>query len=199
MSDKRLTRLWEDYENGLKYKSAMELGTKLPLFVRFYEGDQWPPPTKNTRNLPRPVINLVKMICRAKKSAILSTPIRLVYTAEDESANTERFNRFAEYIAKELGQEGLDKQAIHDGVIKGSYFYHYYWDAEARGKDGVREGALRGEIIDPLNIFFANPRERDEQKQKWILVRSREEVSSVRASMDEGLDAESVCADESEE
>ncbi len=199
MSDKQVTRLWEDYENGLKYQSAMELGSKLPLFVRFYEGDQWPPPTKNTRNLPRPVINLIKMICRSKKSAILSTPVRLVYTAEDPQADTERFNRFAEYIVKELAQEALDKQAVHDGVIKGSYFYHYYWDAEERGKDGVREGALRGEIIDPLNIFFANPRERDEQKQKWILIRSREEVSSVRASMDEGLDAESVCADESEE
>lgn len=199
MDERQVTQLWEDYENGLKYQSAMGLGSKLPQFVRFYEGDQWPPPTKNTKNLPRPVINLIKMICRSKKSAILSTPVKLVYTAEDENADTERFNRFAEYIGKELGQEGLDKQAIHDGVIKGSYFYHYYWDAEARGKDGVREGALRGEIIDPLNIFFANPKERDEQKQKWILIRSREEVSSVRESMDEGLDAESVCADESEE
>ena len=199
MNDRQVTGLWEDYENGLKYQSTVEMGSKLPQFVRFYEGDQWPPPTKNTKNLPRPVINLVKMICRAKKSAILSTPVKLVYTAEDESADVERFNRFADYIGKELGQERLDKRAIHDGVIKGSYFYHYYWDADARGKDGIREGALRGEIIDPLNIFFANPRESDEQKQKWILICSREEVSAVRAAMDEGLDAESVCADYAED
>ena len=199
MREEQVTRLWEDYENGRQYQSSLGLSVKIPQFVRFYEGDQWPPPTKHTKNLPRPVVNFIKMVCRNKKSAILSTPVRIVYTAESEGADTERFNRFAAYIQKELGQERLDKAAIHDGVIKGSYFYHYFWDAEARGKQGSRAGALRGEIIDVLNIFFANPRERDEQKQKWILIASREDVSAVRAKCDADVDPERIGSDESDD
>lgn len=190
------TRLWEDYQNGLSYQSSSGLSENIPEFVRFYEGKQWKAPTKNTKNLPRPVVNIVKMICRNKKSAILSTPVKLVFQAEREDVNIDKFNRFAEYIQKEIGQEALDKRAIDDGVKKGSYFYHYYWDAEAQGKDGVKEGGLRCEIIDPLSIFFSNPREHDEQKQKWILIATREEVESVREKCDEDVDPKMIVSDE---
>ena len=192
------TPLWDDYQNGLNYQQTSGLAKNLPKFVKFYEGDQWAAPTKNTKNLPRPVVNIIKMICRNKKSAILSAPVKIIYRAEDENISVDKFNNFAEYIQKEIGQESLDKKAIDDGVKKGSYFYHYYWDSEAKGKNGIKEGGLRCEIIDPLNIFFSNPTELDEQKQKWIIIASREDVESVRAKCDADVDPDSIVADESD-
>lgn len=192
------TTLWNMFQDGQAYQSSCQLTKNLPTFVRFYEGNQWATATENTKNLPRPVVNIIKMICRNKKSAILSTPIKLVYRAEDENVDADKFTRFAEYILKELGQENLDKKAIDDAVKKGSYFYHYFWDAEAKGKDGIKEGGLRCDIIDPLNIFFANPTETDEQKQKWILVATREDVDSVKAKCDKGVDKNLINGDESE-
>lgn len=198
ISSTEVTSLWEDYQNGIAYQQTSGLAKNLPTFVNFYEGKQWAKPTKNTKNLPRPVVNIVKMICRNKKSAILATPVKIVYKAENDRADVEKFNRFASYIQKEIGQEALDKRAIGDGVIKGSYFYHYYWDSEAKGKDGIKEGGLRCEIIDPLSIFFSNPNEIDEQKQKWILIASREDVESVRAKCDSDIDPETIVGDEGE-
>jgi hypothetical protein len=192
------TTLWDDYQNGLSYQASSGLSKKLPEFVRFYEGKQWAAPTKNTRNLPRPVVNIIKMICRSKKSAITAAPVRIIYRAEDETVDVEKFNNFAAYIQKEIGQEGLDKKAIDDGVKKGSYFFHYYWDSEAKGKDGIKEGGLRCEVIDPLSIFFSNPTELDEQKQKWILIASREDVESVRAKCDKDVDPGLIVADETD-
>ncbi len=197
-AEERVTKLWRLFQNGRAYQSAQKLTSRLPLYVRFYEGDQWPAPTKNTKNLPRPVVNITKMICRNKKSAILSTPVRIVYKSDTVDANVEKFNHFSEYIRKELGQEMLDKKGIDDAVKKGSYFYHYYWDAEARGMAGRMQGALRGEMIDPLDIFFEDPTEVDEQKQAWILIASRETVDSVRARCDADVDPESIRADEAE-
>ena len=194
-----VTSLWEDYQNGIAYQNASGLAKSLPTFVDFYEGKQWAKPTKNTKNLPRPVVNIIKMICRNKKSSILATPVKIVYKAEDEMADVEKFNNFAAYIQKEIGQEALDKRAIKDGVVKGSYFYHYYWDSEAKGKDGIKEGGLRCEIIDPLSIFFSDPTELDEQKQKWILIASREDLESVKAKCDEDVDPEEVVADEADD
>lgn len=191
----KTTELWEMYQNGLKYQQTMGLTKNIPMFVDFYEGRQWAKPTESTKNLPRPVINIIKMICRNKKSAILATPVRIQYQAEDNSVKVDRFNHFATYIQKELGQESIDKDAVKDAVIKGSYFYHYYWDSEGTGKDAITGGALRCELIDPLNIFFANPQERDEQKQKWILIATREEIESVKAKADKGVNLDQITAD----
>lgn len=199
MSDyTEVTDLWRDYEHGVDYLNTTGLRKKLPQYVKFYEGEQWAPPTKLTKNMPRPVINIIKMICRSKKAAILSTPVKIVYEAETDGVDVERFNRFAEYIQKEMGQESLDNDAISDGVKKGCYFYHYYWDSEARGKDGLKMGALRCEIIDALDIIFADPTQVDEQKQKWIIIVSREDVSSVRAKADKGVDLDSIKSDDSD-
>lgn len=198
MNEERTTKIWEDYQHSRAYLDTTKLSTKLPAFVKYYEGEQWSAVTEKTKSLPRPVVNIIKMICRNKKSAILSTPVKIVYKAESMTANVNKFNKFAEYIQKELGQERLDKDAIDDGVKKGTYVYHYYWDSEAIGKEGIKEGATRCEIIEPLNILFANPCERDEQKQKWIIIVSREDVDSVKAKADQGVDLDAIRGDETD-
>ena len=173
--------IWQQYEKGIEYQNSIKLRTNLPMFVKFYEGDQWPAATRNTKNLPRPVINIIKMICRNKKAAIISAPVRIVYKCHDTNVDTAVFNGFAEYIQKDLNQRFYDKRGISDGVKKGSYFFHYYWDNEAIDSNGNKKGALRCELIEPLNIFFENPCELDEQKQKWIIISTRMNVEAVRA------------------
>lgn len=197
--DARVGKLRDDYDKAVAYQSTLGITKDYPKFVRFYEGKQWPKPTKNTRNLPRPVINFTKMICRNKKSAILAKRLRLNYKPEQAGVDVSKFNEYGAYVMKELGQDALDKLCIDDAVKKGSYVFHYFWDADACGKDGLYLGALRGERIDPLNVLYANPCERDEQKQKWIIIVSREEVSAVRAKADDDVDRDAIRADESED
>ena len=159
IAEERTTELWRDFQRGRAYQDERGLTRTLPLCVKFYEGDQWAAPTKNTKNLPRPVVNITKMICRSKKSSILSTPVRIRYSTFDPSQDVDRFNYFAEYIQKEIGQDAIDKRAISSAVKKGTYIYHYYWDAEARGMNGSVIGGLRCELLEPLNVFFADPTE----------------------------------------
>ena len=193
-----VTEIWKAYQEGLSYQGKIGIRENIPKYVDFFEGRQWPAATEATKNLPRPVVNVVKMICRNKKAALLSVPVRLVYRADNKDANAKLFTDFAEYIQGEMRQKQLDKEAVTDGVIKGSYFYHYYWDSEAVGLDGHVDGAVRCELIDPLNIFFANPRELDEQKQQWIIISSRESVDAVRAKADKDVDPEDITADEAD-
>ena len=197
--DERVSELWRLFRRGREYQSAKGLSRTLPLCVRFYEGDQWAPPTKNTRNLPRPVVNITKMICRTKKSAMLSTPLRILYRSYDACVDVERLNRFAAYIQKELGQNELDRRGVDQAVKKGTYIFHYYWDATARGTRGRIDGALRAELLDPLNVFFADPTEQDEQKQAWILIASREPVEAVRAACGNEYDRDAISADAGED
>ena len=189
------THLWKMYEYGLDYQIKTGLRYNIPKYVDFYEGRQWPAPTESTKNLPRPVVNIVKMICRSKKSSILSTPVKILYKSYSKNTDTSKLNDFAESIQKEMNQEGLDRLAIDDGIKKGSYFFHYYWDKYAEGLTGKTEGGVRCEIIDPLNIFFSNPNEINEQKQKWILIATPLELSSIIALADEGVNLSELKAD----
>ncbi|MBQ8840040.1 MAG: hypothetical protein IJ004_01750 [Clostridia bacterium] len=192
------THLWELYEKGLDFQNQIGLRDSLPTYVSFYEGKQWPNPTPSTKNLPRPVINIVKMICRSKKASILSTPVRIHYKSYSPLTDTGAFNDFASYVLKELGQEELDKQAIDDGVKKGSYFYHYYWDPNASGIDGQATGGVRCELIDPLNIFFSDPSELNEQKQDWILIASRRSLEKIATLCDKNISTSTLKSDEGE-
>lgn len=197
--DEALKKILEDLDRVQRYQGAMCFTRKFPQYVDFYEGRQWPAPTKNTSGLPRPVLNVTKMICRNKRAAILSVPTRIVYHAEtfDEGgAAALTFNRFAAYIQKEMHLDAADKRAVGDGVIKGSYFYHFYWDSHAEGLDATTPGALRVEVIEPLKIGFANPCEKDEQKQEWILIISREKVERVKGMADKGVDLDLITSDE---
>ena len=197
--DEAAARVRKCFEEGVAYQQEMRFTTAFPQYVNFYEGRQWPKVVKGTENMPRPVLNFTKMICRNKKSAILSVPGRIVYHAENDSPDVRKFNRFAAYIQKEMRQDALDSEAIHNATIKGSYAYHYFWDDSASGLDGSVTGGLRCEVLDTLKVFFANPACRDEQKQKWILIASREEVERVRASADEGVNLDEIAPDENGE
>lgn len=200
--DIKTNNLCEMFRQVKDYQSSMNLTTAIPQFVDFYEGRQWAAPTERTKSLPRPVINIIKMICRNKEAGIKSSVVKLVYKAEDETVNTDKFTNFADYISKEMGMEEIDARAIHEGVIKGSYFYHFYWDTEAKGKLGNIKGGVRCELIDILNIGFANPKETDEQKQKWIIIETREEADAIKAKMDKDdpdCDPDAVSKDESDD
>ena len=199
MTDKDLAALiWERYEDGIEYQNSIGLRRLIPEYIRFYEGKQWPEATRNTKNLPRPVINIVKMICRNKKSAILSTPVRILYKSRDRRVDTDTLNAFSDTVLKELDQDAIDKNAIDDATRKGSYFYHYYWDANDDISSPMSEGTLRCELIDPLNIFFENPCQLDEQKQRWIIISTREKVEDVIKNAEEGVDKTEIVPDEAE-
>ena len=194
--DIQVSALWKMYEDAKAYQDTIGLSNDVPLWVRFYEGDQWPRATNETKYWPRPVVNITKMVCRNKKANILSTPVRLVYETEDGSNLGKKFTDFTAYIEKEMQMNRLDAVAVKDGVIKGTYVYHYYWDADVIGKKAMVEGGVRCEIIDVLNTFVANPKEVDEQKQKWIMFASREEVEAVKAMADDDVDKELIVADD---
>lgn len=191
--------LWDKWQKVKQYQSNIGLTKNIPTFVDFMEGRQWAPPTEKTKSLPRPVVNITKMIVRNKTSSITSSKIKLIYKAEREDVDTQKFTNFSDYMMKEMGMDALDAKAVRDGGIKGSYFYHFYWDNEAKGKLGSKPGGTRCELIDIFDIGFSNPKETDEQKQKWIIIATREEVASVRAKMDKNdkdLDPDAISEDE---
>ena len=181
-------KIWKDWENALAYQRRLNLKDTCETCVDFYEGKQWPQATERTKNMPRPVINIIKFIVNGKRANILSSKIKMLYkplTYEGENNkiaidNANNFTNFATHIKKELKQEELDNNVVTDFLKKGTAVLHYYWDKEMKSGLAMYTGGLNGQVVDILNVAFANPQEKDEQKQKWIILKSRENVATLK-------------------
>ncbi len=180
--------LYRLYQKGLDYTLQLGLDAKIKKNVAFYEGDQWAPATEATRAMPRPVVNIVRFICRNKRAMLTSVPIKLVYNSSVNSERAKELTDFASYISKKIDLEEMDSRAIRDALLKGSYFYHFFWDSSVRNSRGIREGDLSCELIDPRDIFFENPLEQDEQKQGWIIITSKLTAKKILNIADDGAD-----------
>ena len=183
------------YKDAISYQDGIGIRKSMPQCVKFYEGNQWVEATEATKYFPRPVVNIVEMNVNNKKSQVLSSPVKIVYKSEFKDAAVEKFNRFAEYQQKRLKQDELDNKAVLDGEVKGSYCYYYYWDDGVVGLDGLKEGDIAVQLVDPLNVLFANPNEKDEQKQEWIMLISRESVKRIKNIADKGVDLNLIVSD----
>ena len=180
---KKPTTIWQQYTKGINYLQNKGLIDEWEQCENFYEGNHWPQPTKKTKNLPRPVINISSMIADNKKAGILSGNVKMVFRPaemfgeyyEKAEQGADLFTKFAENVSKELKQRDLDDLAQSYATQLGTYIYHYFWDVTITG--GMQTpyvGALRGEVLHPKNVIFANPMETDVQKQKYITRASRD-------------------------
>ena len=75
MNKDQVTTIWQEWDNVRAYQAQIGLLERLNQNVNFFEGRQWPPATEKTKTLPRPVFNIVKMICRNKVANILAKPV----------------------------------------------------------------------------------------------------------------------------
>lgn len=181
--------IWSQYQKGLSYIRSTGLDDEWLECEKFWEGEQWPKATDRTRSFPRPVVNICSMIADNKKSGILSEKIKIIYRPDEmfgdmlERANqgANIFTKFCENVQQELEQENLDDEAVENLVKLGTAIYHYYWDNDVSG--GMTTpylGGMRGEILHPKNVIVSNFREKDIQKQKYIIIASVESLSSVK-------------------
>ncbi|MGE4213151.1 MAG: hypothetical protein AB7E42_00035 [Anaerotignaceae bacterium] len=200
--EKNETSIWKEYQEGLSFQQNMEFSKKFPEYERFKQGDQWPEATERTKALPRPVFNIIRLFVTNKKSNVLNQNMKMVYSSAETASSVDEsgqgmgmdddsvaqaiqgamdYTNYSENLWYELDQDELNDQFVEDAASCGTGILHYYWDDTVKG--GQLQpyiGALRGETIDALNIFFANPQLTDVQKQPWVIISSREDVKTVR-------------------
>jgi hypothetical protein len=187
------------YGYGKSYLKQAGYLINWPTYERFKAGDQWPPATARTKSLPRPVFNIIRYIQNHKVSTVMNENIKMLFspleTVKGLEPDTEqdiidmqrsqdageKFTRYAETTWEEINQDELNEEALESASNLGTGIWHYYWDKDqVGGKFQPWIGKMCGESLDPINVFFGNPQSRRVQKQPWIVISSREQLSTVR-------------------
>lgn len=180
------TQIYQEAQRGKDYLARMGLTKILPVCNDFYEGRQWSDKiSKDVRHIPRITINICNKICNSKITNILAKTYKIRFRTDKDDISTEKFNSFLEFNLNNMHQDRIDYEAVKSGIVKGTYVIHYYWDSKAIGQYGNFTGAISGEVIDPLKVYFADPSEKNVQKQEYIIIEHRESVKSVRDACDD--------------
>ena len=183
--------IWQQYIDGVRYQQSMGFTTDFPKFISFKEGDQWAAVTENTKNLPRPVFNITEMFIGAKRGAVTNQGLAITYSPmevfddKNQQVKAEQgakdFTDFAKIIWEETEQEELNSEFADDAITLGTGILHYYWNPNEKGGNQLKwQGRMEGEVLDPLNVFFANPQKKKVQKQEWIIIQDRMTVKEAR-------------------
>jgi hypothetical protein len=186
-----LTEIWKQYQQALNFMRTENLIEIVKQNEKFYAGDQWY--MVKTKDLPKPVINIIKRITNFKVSSVMAEEVKMNfsvqgYSAEVGSENSEKyekvadlFTRFSETTWENIKQTKLSEQMLKDSATAGAGVAHYYWDNEIKvGNDVKAIGDLVGEIIDSVNYFPANPSDNRVQTQPYIIISYREQVSRLK-------------------
>jgi hypothetical protein len=192
------SKVQQNYKDGIAYIKRMGFLDMWPEYERFKAGIQWPPVTKRTENLPRPVFNIIRYIENHKVSTVMNENVKMLFTPEEmteEDPNNpqgeqqtsladdaaDKFTRYSDTTWENVNQDELNEEALESASNLGTGIWHYYWDNDIKGGKAMPYvGDMCGEIIDPLNIFFGNPQQRRVQKQPYIIISSRDEVDAVK-------------------
>jgi hypothetical protein len=193
------------YKEGLAYKKQQGYLSDWAEYDRFRSGNQWPKATNRTKDLPRPVFNVIDQIQGHKVSSVMNENIKMVFSAleaqqteqqpqmdpntgqpmqpqqDPEVETADLFTRYAEATWERIKQDDLNEEALDSASNIGTCIWHYYWDASKTGGNKLKYvGEMCGETIDAVNFFPGNPQQRDAQKQPYIIITHRDEVQNVR-------------------
>ncbi|GKX27853.1 hypothetical protein SH1V18_03330 [Vallitalea longa] len=186
-----MTKAWKRYQEGLNFMRTDGLIDRVQQNERFIAGDQWY--GIKSRDLPKPVLNIIKRIVNFKVSSVMSEEVKMNfsvqgYSAGVDSENAEKyeeaadlFTRYSDATWENIKQTPLSEQILKDAATSGAGIIHYFWDNTIKtGNDVKAIGELVGEIIDCVNYFPSNPNDNRIQSQPSIIISYRELVSKLK-------------------
>lgn len=169
----------KQFEAGQNYKDSKKILEQAKRAVDFYEGNQWGD-FRGKLPFEKPSINIIQNVIDGKAASINQKIFKINFIVDNDNLSTNTISKFTDYQLKEMQHEEIILAATYDALLKGTGIWYEYWNEDKEGVLGNIEGALEASIIDIEDIVFANPNEKNVQKQEWIIIRSRESVKFVK-------------------
>lgn len=180
------TEIWRKYERGRDYLHKIRLSDRTDKAHRFYSGDQWHGLKSGGEELPS--LNFIKSVIKYKVSMVAQNGMTAVYSALEE--NTPEMARtcglLGKYFARMWEKSKMDSvswKVIKDAAIQGDAYLYFGEGADVN----------RSQIIDNVNIFFADEQSGDIQSQKYIIIRERRFIEDIiEEARENGIDEEEI-------
>lgn len=183
--EKIVLDIWDAYENSCSYMSNIGMRGQIQRNIDFYEGRQWPAPTKDTLGMPRPIIDITSFTVDNKRANISGTPVKIMFTSTDDE-KAKRLNDYTEYWLRRVKFKNKLKKAVCRAAVDCGTCFHVYYQG----------GKLKLELIDVRNLHVSDPTSEDLQEMDWIIISSRKPLSAVKKMADKDVNLEDLTEDD---
>lgn len=175
------TDIWQEYEQGIQFKTQINLYNTVDKNTRFYEGDQWYGIKADA--LPKPVFNIIKPACKLMTVQIKDRKLAIKFVAEGEREDVQgilgQMNDYARRTWTRLNMEIKNLDGLTNAFNTGDYFLYHWWNTDIETGQPFK-GDIDSMIVDSVNVYPGNPNLDDIQGQPYIIIAMRDMVSNVR-------------------
>ena len=160
--------VWQLYEKGKRYHDNIMLKDTVLKCYRFYEGDQWYGLESADENLP--CYNFITPTIKYKTAMIAMNNMSITYSAQhiENQAIIDNINKFAAQKWEKLKMDSVCWDIVRAAAIAGDAYIYFYSDS------------LDCQVIDSTNVFLADERQPDLQKQRYIIIYERQDCDILK-------------------
>lgn len=175
------SEVYREYEAGQNYNNSIGLYDTVKQNERFYIGNQWE--GLNAPDLDKPVLNFMKRVCSFIVAMLVSDDIAVQVAPFKKTQQTlrqsEAVAREIERVIERAKTKSLTRDMLRNCVVDGDGCFYWYFDSSLPTPYSVR-GEITLELVDNTKVLFGNPFEHEAQKQPYIILVKREQLSAVR-------------------
>lgn len=174
--------IWDEYQKGREYKSAIDLYDTVKMNENFYIGNQWE--GVNAPDLPKPTLNILRRVVAFMCATLVSDDIAISFEAHDEDDDGKKLtaaamgtmiNRVMEFTRF---RHKL-RSCIRNAAVDGDMCLYVRFDENVETGQTVK-GDIRCEIIENINVMFGNPYTPEIEGQPYIIIAQRKTVEELK-------------------
>lgn len=173
--------IWQEYQKGVSYNTALDLYKTREKCENFYIGKQWE--GLNAPDLPKPVINVLKRVVSYFISMIVSDDVSASFSPFNETKDLKResgiLSRACEQAIEMCGVKSLCREVVRDAAVCGDGAIYFYFDPLAESGQAVK-GKICAEVLDTSCVTVKNPQSSNLQGQEYIIIAQRQTVDKVK-------------------
>lgn len=174
MFNDKVTDIWSKYENIKDQHHTINLNNKSEKCHNFFDGKQWRG-IAHIKEDELPFLNIVQPTVEYKVAMIAQQEMTMTFSPMNNTAEIEyqkvcdALNEFAKQKWELKKMDVKCWEVVKNACITGDSYIYFY------------DGDLNAQIIDNINVFLSDEQEHDIQKQKFIIIYERRNVSDVIA------------------
>lgn len=196
MIKKTPQEIWAEHQKCIEYNNYIELYDTVKENQNFFINKQWEGVC--APDLDKPVFNILKRIANLFVAMIVSDDISISLSAFN-GREIPKLNVLFKVVEKEIEfiQEYAkvktkNREILKNAAIDGDGCYYIYFDAD-EDIGQTAKGIIKFDVIDNINIEFANPICADVQAQPYIIIPIRETLEAVqKIANDNGIPQDKI-------
>lgn len=175
--DTEYTSIWNEYEKCKNYLDGQNLFSKSEKCHDFVDGDQWKGLKVPAGIEKPPQLNILQPILKNATALVGQHSMDITFSPLNKTANKDKYikmcdalNKFATDTWEKLKLDSKLWDVLEDAYITGDSMMYFYWKDEE----------IKSEILDNVNVLFADENNPEIQEQPFILIPQRKYVRDIR-------------------